>query len=175
MNRSLSKILLLCIIFFGGFACSFIFFDVIGSQSARDEYVCNEYSGQIEVVEYVLPNYDLLIGQSESDYFIELNLNFADNNIKFDGDEAYMSFNLNGVIPYSVLEASDFIAIPLNNGYFPASFSTVIKKGDYVFDKGSEAKIIDYLNGNQNDKVYVFSICIYAPDGKILHVANKIL
>ena len=86
-----------------------------------------------------------------------------------------MSFNLNGVIPYSVLEASDFIAIPLNNGYFPASFSTVIKKGDYVFDKGSEAKLIDYLNGNQNDKVYVFSICIYAPDGKILHVANKIL
>ena len=171
MKNILKKLLL----FLVGFGSGFLFFDIIGNQSAKNEYICNEYTGQIEAVEYALPNYDLIIGKSEDDYFIEISLNFADNNIKFAGDEAYLSFNLNGLIPYSLLEAGDTIAIPLDDGFFPAKFSTVIKKGDYLFDKESEAILIDYLNGKQDDKVYVFSICIYAPDGKILHVANKIL
>ena len=79
MKNILKKLLL----FLVGFGSGFLFFDIIGNQSAKNEYICNEDTGQIETVEYVLPNYDLIIGKSEDDYFIEISLNFADNNIKF--------------------------------------------------------------------------------------------
>lgn len=106
---------------------------------------------------------------------MDITLNFKDNGILFSDDKAYMLVNLNGLIPYSILEVEDVIKIPLENGTLPKSFSVLLTEDNYVFDKESKQILLDYLNDNRNGEATVVSICLYDSDGKILHVANKIL
>ena len=171
-NNRYFKLLLVIATFVLGMGLGYL---VADNKSAKEyDHICSSYSGKIEDIEYVAPSYELTIGSNDDRYFIDIDLAFVDNGVVFTGEEAYMAFNMNGAIPYSVAEVSDTIAIPLEDGKLPARFSCHIEDDDYVFDKESQKILLDHLKG-EREEVTVFSILIFAPDGKILHVANKIL
>lgn len=138
------------------------------------DYVCQSYSGELEDVEYLMPNYELLIGTNEDSYFIEVTLNFVDNDIVFEGDEIYMSINLNGTIAYSISELEDYVAITLEDGKLPSSISVFLDAQNYQLDSESENILIDYLSGNREETTSL-SICLYDTDGKIIKAATEIL
>ena len=176
MKNSL-KIIILVVTLLVGIACGYLVAKNTseGSSVVKEGFTCETYTGKIEDLEYVDPNYNLTIGKNDSSFFIDIDLNFTDNGVVFDSDEAYMSVNLNGVIPYSIQEVEDYVPIALKDGKLPASFHIQLKEDTYSFDDESKQILQDYLSGNRNDETTVFSICVFGSDGKIMHVANKIL
>ena len=56
----------------------------------NNDYACTLYKGQLENIEYIKPNYGLVLGSDDKHYFMDIDLNLNDE-ITFSGDEAYMS------------------------------------------------------------------------------------
>lgn len=111
---------------------------------------------------------------STEEYIINISLNFNDQ-IDFSGysnnETAFASISFDGVVPYSILDASmKYIQIPLENGRLPSVYHFSVSSEDHAF-KDENLNILNQYLRQETDELVV-SVNVFDPNGFIIFVSN---